>query len=676
MSSRWLSPLLFAVALAPLGCSEKKAPEPPPPYQTLFQYLSTGESASCGNFSGSLTEGSGQFTSYGCVPSLATPGSEWIVDFTCPTTGEVVVNLANHDQYPIVTILRKDGDIDPNACVSESYYSARFACTQGEQFYVVVDHEGAVDQEMNFDIQFNCAGDTTETECGDNFDNDGDYLYDCSDPDCVGTAACPVCDNVDTLDCNSQLVLGTTGDFGSSDILDSYFAMPGLETTGREKVYVFTPTVSESVVFTTAQANGYPVLAVLHDTGNGCMAGDSIAGDFYSIRFEAVANETYYLVVDGISDTDISFQASLVCGAPTAEAVCDDGIDGDGDYLTDCNDPDCDLNEACLDSEKKCTNKIEITCDTALQSYSTSASQAESSDRLSNYACTSSEQQSFRELVFNFRSTKNQDVLFTLSNETDYAMINIVGAGKKGNRCSPNKCKAGDFYGVEFRTKKNKDYSVIVEGVFSDDVDFDITVLCQNQGLETNEAEATDGCTDGIDNDGDNLIDCDDPECESECTSGGDMCASNTTLSCGQTLPGSIAADDVSAIDSYPCALDIPVDGGEATYRFTATRTEWVNFTLSEMTDYASVHIVEASNACDPYYCIASQYYSTVGEVQAGQDYFVIVDGLSPGVGVDFNITAICAPPFSESGDDCSDGLDNDADFLTDCDDPDCACGT
>jgi hypothetical protein len=234
----------------------------------------------------------------------------------------------------------------------------------------------------------------------------------------------------------------------------------------------------------------------------------------------------------------------------------------------------------------------------------------------------------------------------------------------QNDTCHPLACIAGNFYGTSFTALRDVTYYFSVEGYYEDDVSFDIAVICDAPSVE-------DICDDGLDNDGDYLDDCADPDCAAFCTAG-NMCTATGSLGCSTThMAGHIDAGDGN-IDSYICEPAVLVDGAEIAYTFHAEQSGWVNFTTNGLTEYLSIAVLEDNGTCDPYNCLGVMYYGDVVYVQAGMDYIVVVDAMTAGVDVDFEISVVCNPPVTETI--CDDNIDGDGDYLTDCDDPDCAC--
>jgi hypothetical protein len=404
------------------------------------------------------------------------------------------------------------------------------------------------------------------------------------------------------------------------------------------------------------------MLFVIEDDGTGCNPNRCVAHNYYSVDFDAVAGKTYYLMVDGWGGTPFQFHASLICDPPASEATCDNGVDDDGDGTIDCADSDCDAEALCAPGV--CEPALSIDCSTTLIAGDTAG--AGSTNLIPSYACSPATATTAREFAYQLGPiAKSGPILVTASNYSTYPLITILE--DKGNGCNPAACIAEQYYSVQFPAKRGKTYYVVMEGDPNlSSMTYDLSVVCNPPASEAG------SCADEIDNDGDFDIDCSDPDCADVCAR---PCSSADTLAPGTTLlAGSTAsAGSTNVIDVYSCVQNASFAGNEHVYTYTASKSGQVLFTLSNISDYATLAVMEdLGTGCDANSCIAFQYYSVVADVEAGKTYYVAVD--SPNAGsVSYDISVVVDPPYNESGA-CDDGIDNDADFLIDCADPDCGC--
>ncbi len=618
--------------------------------------------ASCNTTYRNESTSTAAMASYACAPGLSFTGKEWVRSLQVATAGDVVVSTNNANAYSFIAVLRDDGSgtVDPNACVSANYYAVRFTAAANEKFLVVVDSDST---DMTFDVRVECGAAIAEASCADGFDNDGDFKVDCADSDCASQAACATrCQTTTALSCGQTLVQGSTSGFGTTDMVDSYSCPSDRVPNSPEHGYTFVPTASGPVVFTASNYGQYPMLYVMEDDGTGCNPNRCVAFNYYSVKFNAVAGKTYYLMVDGRGDVSYSYMASVICDAPTTESNCSDNVDEDGDGFIDCKDPDCGSSVACTSTS--CSVADSISCST-VRLAGTTADMPPAATNMWSYSCSPNLSLGGPERVYRIEPvTKSQKMLVTLSNTSTYGWVGIIE--ERSNSCGPTNCIAGNYYGALFQAMAGKQYYAVVEGDYAPTINYEVSTVCAPPASEN---LATNGCTDQIDDDGDALIDCADPDCASACRMA-NSCTASADITCSTKLLAGSTSGTTNGVSSYGCFPGGTLPGNDRTYRFVATQTGFVNFTTSDRTNYASVSVLEdQGNGCDPSACRTFQYYSNLVYVTAGKTYYVVVDAPQSG-GVDYKLSVVCNPPATETN--CSDNIDDDGDFLVDAADPDC----
>lgn|GEM_PF-1734978 len=178
---------------------------------------------------------------------------------------------------------------------------------------------------------------------------------------CVTTDAC-TCEPVGALTCGTP-VSYTTGAAGETDVVDGYSCGgAGANFTGPERVFSFSVPSAQRVRLTATSSAGAlgGVWVVPFSDGDcapdGCLAGS--AGE--TILLDAPANTPLAVVVEHLFG---GFPVTLTaeCGI-TSETYCSDGLDDDGDGLTDCADGSCTADPACQvtpTTEISCTNDVD-----------------------------------------------------------------------------------------------------------------------------------------------------------------------------------------------------------------------------------------------------------------------------------------------------------------------------
>ena len=181
------------------------------------------------------------------------------------------------------------------------------------------------------------------------------------------------------------------------------------------------------------------------------------------------------------------------------------------------------------------------------------------------------------------------------------------------------------------------------------------------------EPEVERDCSNGVDDDCDLAVDCDDSDCAALplCATGCPT-AEPVVLSCGEASGGLRLVD--AALREYGC-LDAPAPGPEAVFHFVPEADSTLRVTVdAEPAAYAGVAVLEG--ACDGTACTAWRSVEEgplVLNVAAGADYYFVVDALVGGVVELAGLWLECS-----AGEVCDSGEDDDWDGLVDCADSDC----
>jgi hypothetical protein len=196
---------------------------------------------------------------------------------------------------------------------------------------------------------------------------------------------------------------------------------------------------------------------------------------------------------------------------------------------------------------------------------------------------------------------------------------------------------------------------------------------------------AVENCTNGVDDDGDGLIDCEDPDCAADpaCipAASGDECGSASVAVFGSNpVDTTTATQSADPFDSNTCSGTflgqmtsdiwfsfIPVESGD----YTISTCDSINFD-SDLVVYSGNCGSLTQVACNGDAAGCGGFTSLVEmTMTAGTEYFIRLGGwndVASGTGT-LEIGATTPPPPPEN---CSNGTDDDLDGLTDCEDPDC----
>lgn len=146
-------------------------------------------------------------------------------------------------------------------------------------------------------------------------------------------------------------------------------------------------------------------------------------------------------------------------------------------------------------------------------------------------------------------------------------------------------------------------------------------------------------------------------------------CQPRDSLQCGKTLSWSSADSGVTSTQKgYDCG---PPGGTGTEHTFTFEATEDTPVTVIATADaLAGVYVVGwDGQTCDPAVCVAGGTSAATWDAVTGTTYGIVVEH-APGGLVLIDLETKCG---LQSETLCSDGLDDDGDGATDCDDDDCA---
>jgi hypothetical protein len=347
-----------------------------------------------------------------------------------------------------------------------------------------------------------CAPPQPETDCDDDVDNDGDGATDCADPDCAADPACQGCVE-DELEDNDDLETATplptdavrTGLVSANGDLDLF----AVELCAGG-------TVSFDVAFT--HANGDIDIGLFDPQGTLYAVSDGIVDD-ESITATVPQSGTWYLLVQMYTggacsryDLTVAFDDT---GCGTLLEDCTDGYDNDGDTFTDCDDPDC-------DGAAECQAQVCQAVGTLLCGDSVAGATLDAPLALNDYSCLDwplSGPEHVYEFVPGF--ARAAQILLTIGTDGESALRPDLDLLLLAGTCDAASCAGASSTEnaaevLTFNAAGDVPYFVVVDGFAGAAGAYELTIYCADQPLEL-------FCDDGADDDGDTLIDCDDPDC-------------------------------------------------------------------------------------------------------------------------------------------------------------------
>jgi len=230
---------------------------------------------------------------------------------------------------------------------------------------------------------------------------------------------------------------------------------------------------------------------------------DIVLGTTHSrLRVELEADQEVVVVVDAYEQGQ---NGNVRLVIDQAEMNCQDGHDNEEDGLKDCEDPDCDDAPHCIGM---------ICPQTALSPVLPITYQGETSGDdilVSNSEC-SEEAIDAPQATFSFKAPEaGRFRMSTTGSEFD-TILYVRDANCTGEELACNDDHENERTSrLIVRLEANQSVVVVVDGWGSEQGLFTLSI----EGVE-------EACEDGIDNDNDGLLDCDDPDCLSvECAIGG-----------------------------------------------------------------------------------------------------------------------------------------------------------
>ena len=536
--------------------------------------------------------------------------------------------------------------------------------------------------------------------CSNGVDDDSDGLTDCADPDCASSPACgggggggaPAND-----DCANATAVGE-GSFAFDNSGSIIEGPTDCDTNmGTDVWFAYTATSSGTATIETCGTAGslddsvlivYDGSAGCPSAGSACLSSDDdgcTAPNFSStIALPVVAGNTYLIQCGGWNGATGSSDLNIsVGGGPAPTENCTNGVDDDGDGLADCDDPDCAAvpvcggggggNDDCANATPVGEGLFAVDNTNSILDGPTDCDTNMGTDVWFEYTASAS-------------GTATIETCGSLGSMDDTVLIVYDGAA--GCPVAGSACLASDDDGC---TTPNFSSTVAVP------VTAGGTYLVQvggwNGATGTSDLSIslgggpapTENCTNGVDDDGDGLIDCADADCAGDpaCGGGGTGPANDDCANAQLVGEGLFALDNTNSILDGPTDCDTNMDTDvwfEYTASASGTATIETCGSLGSMDD--TVLIVYdgaagcpvAGSAClasDDDGCTTPNFSSTVAvPVTAGGTYLVQVGGWNGATGTsDLSISLGGGPAPTEN---CANGVDDDGDGLIDCEDADC----
>jgi hypothetical protein len=419
---------------------------------------------------------------------------------------------------------------------------------------------------------------------------------------------------------------------------------------GEDIAFSFVAPSAGRFLFDTLDSSFDTVLYVL----DGCEGGELACNDDYGGPTSAApadleAGQGVVVVVDGFQETGaFTLHVSEI---PAIEGQCEDGLDEDFDGRSDCLDPDC----------PPCSDCADLLLGAAPSSISgTTAGEPDSAIG----SCDTSFGVPAPDVHVGFTAPVQGRYAFRLTENTEFDSILYVLDG-----CGGTELGCDDYFDafgslgqevVVVELAVNQYVVAVVDGYSGLSGDFELEVVMPPL-VES-------ACAWRPDEDLDGLADCLDPDCAAVGT-----CVPACPDLALVSASGSVSATTWGYPDETQGSCDFGYfDATDVQISFTAPVEASYVFQLATDTEFDTVLYV--LDACGGAELGCADFWGT-GELlalrlSAGQQVVAVVDG-SQGQSGAFELVVGQATA-NEVGL-CFDSLDNDADLLADCFDPDCA---
>jgi len=361
---------------------------------------------------------------------------------------------------------------------------------------------------------------------------------------------------------------------------------------------------------------------------------------------------------------------SPACRTVMGKEICDNGVDDNGDRLTDCADPQCTMFPACL--TLNCSADIDFGSIAAHGAQVTRSFDTRGAPR--GYATCALPGGHGR--VGRFTLPDAADVRVDFSQAMGSAHVVSIFRAGASQACyqNPVGClNAGD------RPSATQTFAALAPGVYWLVVEsFPNTEGTSTVVLSTGTPRVPEICANGIDDDGNGLVDCADLACFGDPSCASNECMPDTML--GALVidaPAKVVKVDLRAApDRYRPTCSAMVPGGDSAIAFTLPEAGGVEVAYEQTghTIFSLFRDPGPGLACDADQIACAFEEERANAVafteQPAGKYLLIVKAVSPGEAG--TLTLRISAFRNRQVEICGNGIDDDGNGLTDCQDPSC----
>lgn len=543
------------------------------------------------------------------------------------------------------------------------------------------DDDGLVDcDDSDCTSDPTCRIQPSREVCDNGKDDNGDGLADCTDPQCKTFAACLQSACVADVDLGAIASSGasvtrTVSTSGSSASYDTC-AAPG----GVARVAGFSLPATTDLKIDFGQATGSAHVVALFRAGVGqtcdqnpvdCMkVGDKATA---TQSYSALPGGSYWLVIQSYPGTAGSTTLTLSTGKPGLSEVCDNGKDDDGDGAIDCADLDCASASNC----NLCVADINL--GTIVLGGNSKTATVDTTAGSNRYHPTCAGLSDGKDVVLKFsvKETVGITLDWAQSQSSDH-MYGFFASPAQGDRCDSDENGCAD---MQARPSGATNWSYFEPGEYL--LIFKAKAAGQEGQIRVSLTaftnRKTEVCNNHIDDDGDRLVDCDDPDCFGLAACSSPMCMTDGDLGdidVGTSVRLQVDLAEATQVFKTNCGKG---DGRGRAYRLNVVAPMELDVYCSQTGD----QVLQLSSQlapldmCDAHMVTCADPAVLPGgcnfgipAVQPGS-YFLLVQGFTSGSEGTVNLSL--RGTSQRVLEICDNGIDDDGDGAVDCDDRKCA---
>jgi hypothetical protein len=515
--------------------------------------------------------------------------------------------------------------------------------------------------------------------CNNGIDDNGNGLVDCADPQCVTFPACIVADCAPDVDFgaiahNGASVTKTMNTVGATRSFQTCATPGGMAIVGT---FTLSSATDVRADFTQASGGAHVVSLFRAGTNQACdqnpvncwNVGQAATGTH---SYAALAAGTYYIIVQSYPSTESSTTLTLSTAPITKTEICNNGIDDDGNGLIDCADLACATAPNCINNQ--CNADINL--GTLVVGAAAKNATVVTSTSQNRYHPTCAGTSTGKDVVveFTLAETAQVNVQWTQTGDHVFSIFQFPPPGSKCDTTQQSCYYPGGVGGgdVIFSARPPGTYVFIFKAIASGD---EGTI---NIAVSAVANRSTEICNNGIDDDGDGLVDCQDPDCFGVPGCAAPAC--NPDVDFGDYVWGtshSAMLDTSSAQNLYNTSCSKGT-GKERVVRLNVTEPMALGFSCTE----TGSHVLQLAaqlmpldpcdasliNCADPSILPFGCNFA-MPNVQPGR-YNIIIDAFQAGSEgtVNLTVTGIQEKVLEI----CNNGIDDDGDGFTDCNDLKC----